>query len=89
MLTSNHLYEIASNKFPLNLANNLKPGFSQSTSIEIGLISLDGQLIIVVGGNKAIQLQAQVPLSSLNISLDQTFYVGLTSSGFQNGQNFT
>lgn len=28
VLTSNHLYEIASNRYPINLANNLKPGFS-------------------------------------------------------------
>lgn len=28
VLTSNHLYEITSNRYPINLANNLKPGFS-------------------------------------------------------------
>lgn len=39
-------------------------------------------MYVVVGANKAIQIQAKIPYASLNISKDQTFFVGLTASGF-------
>jgi len=54
ILDSNHVYEVATNKHPINIANILKPGLIKNPEIVLSLVVHQGNLILGVGVDKVL-----------------------------------
>lgn len=65
LLSSDHSYQLKSNKWPVNIANQLKPGFVQNPEVKIALVTHENDLLVAIGIDQIIQLEASIPLIDL------------------------